>query len=161
MDIDDAAPEPRPAGPPALFGLCYDYRREIGRDRRRTPGTGRAVSLVRLRAVLAALLPELRRRHRVRTIAVFDSLARGETGPGSDIGLLVTSEPQASLFDLVEVEEALTARFWQRVEMKTLSSLHPEIVGWVWREAMAVQFRPREPSHSNGSEIRRFFMSYL
>ncbi len=48
------------------------------------------VSLVRLRAVLAALLPELRRRHRVR------SLARGEAGPESDIDLLVTFEPASA-----------------------------------------------------------------
>ncbi len=107
----------------------------IDRERRERD---EGVSLVRLRAVLAALLPELRRRHRVRSVAVFGSVARGEAGPESDIDLLVTFEPGASLFDLIELEEALAARFGRRVEVVTPGSLHPEIAERVRREAVTV-----------------------
>ncbi len=91
-----------------------------------------------MRRELAALLPELRRRRHVCEIAVFGSVARGEAGPASDIDLLVTFGPAASLFDLVGPREELSARFGRRVQATTPGSLRPEMREPVGREAVPV-----------------------
>lgn len=94
--------------------------------------------LEHVRQELAALLPALRRRRHVCEIAVFGSVARGEAGPASDIDLLVTFGPEASLFDFVEPEEELSARFGRRVQATTPGSLRPAMREQVQSEAVPV-----------------------
>lgn len=47
------------------------------------------------------------RRHQGRTAALFGSVARGDDTPASDIDFLVEFEPGSSLFDLMDLQEAL------------------------------------------------------
>ena len=49
------------------------------------------------------------RRHHGRSIAVFGSVARGEDAKGSDIDFLVDFKPGSSLFDLLHLQDGLTA----------------------------------------------------
>lgn len=66
--------------------------------------TTRLGSLVeRHRAEVIAIV----QRHNGRGVAVFGSVARGEDGPHSDIDFLVELEPNATLWDLFDIEDAL------------------------------------------------------
>ncbi|MCB1268626.1 MAG: nucleotidyltransferase family protein [Microthrixaceae bacterium] len=47
------------------------------------------------------------RHHRGRSVALFGSVARGDDTPESDIDFLVEFEPGSSLFDLMDLQEAL------------------------------------------------------
>ncbi|HTO00420.1 MAG TPA: nucleotidyltransferase family protein [Microthrixaceae bacterium] len=50
---------------------------------------------------------DLVRQHHGRTAALFGSVARGDDTPQSDIDFLVEFEPGSSLFDLMDLQEAL------------------------------------------------------
>ena len=45
--------------------------------------------------------------HHGRTVALFGSVARGDDTPGSDIDFLVEFDKGSSLFDLMDLQEAL------------------------------------------------------
>ncbi len=90
--------------------------------------------------ILSALLPDLRRDYRVRSLAIFGSLARGEARENSDIDILVEFEPDArpTLFSLaglqIQIEEALHAK----VDLVLRRALRPAIRDRADREAIRV-----------------------
>lgn len=90
--------------------------------------------LVRLRQ----LLPELRRDYHVAELAVFGSRARTDASPRSDLDLLVTFDPAASLFDLVGLELDLTQRFGIEVDVVTPASIKPRIKDRILESAVPV-----------------------
>ncbi len=59
------------------------------------------------------------RRWKVTDLEVFGSVLRDDFGPPSDIDLLVRFAPDArwSLFDMMEMEDELTAMFGRRVDL--------------------------------------------
>lgn len=66
---------------------------------------------------------ELARRHRASRVRVFGSVARGEDKFGSDVDLLVRFDEGASLYDLVELQEDLTALLGIRVDVVSEAGL--------------------------------------
>jgi predicted nucleotidyltransferase len=52
---------------------------------------------------------EIASRHRVVSVSVFGSVARGDDGPGSDIDFLIDFQPGATLLDLMHLEDDLQA----------------------------------------------------
>jgi predicted nucleotidyltransferase len=50
---------------------------------------------------------DLVRRHRGHAVALFGSVARGDDTPDSDIDFLVEFDKGSSLFDLMDLQEAL------------------------------------------------------
>lgn len=67
-----------------------------------------AVAKPRPSVVLAqhkADIEELASKHKALEIKVFGSVARGDDHPGSDVDLLVTFAPDASLFDQAELAQ--------------------------------------------------------
>ena len=66
---------------------------------------------------------DLVRRHRGRSIAVFGSVARGESTMDSDIDFLVEFEPASSLLDLVHLEEALAELLGVDVDVVSAGAL--------------------------------------
>jgi predicted nucleotidyltransferase len=72
-------------------------------------------------AVPKRRLEALCRRYRVRRLGVFGSTARGEATKRSDVDLLVEfeKEAQASLFDVVRLQEALSLLFGRKVDLAT------------------------------------------
>jgi predicted nucleotidyltransferase len=64
-------------------------------------------------------LTELCRRWRVAELALFGSVARGDSRPDSDVDLLVTFEPNASWssLDLVDMRDELTRLFGRPVDL--------------------------------------------
>lgn len=87
---------------------------------------------------LRQLLPELREKYHVAELAVFGSRARTDATPRSDLDLLVTFDPEASLLDLVGMELDLTERFGVEVDVVTPASIKPRIKDRVLGSAVPV-----------------------
>lgn len=66
---------------------------------------------------------ELLGRHRATSIAVFGSVARGDTHADSDIDFLVDFEPGSSLLDLIHLEEELAAMLGVSVDVVAAGAL--------------------------------------
>ena len=77
-------------------------------------------------------------RHGARNVRIFGSVARGDTGPESDVDILIELENGRTLFDhaalLLELEELLGCR----VDVVTTRGLRPRIRERVLREAVAL-----------------------
>ena len=63
------------------------------------------------------------RGHRGRSVAIFGSVARGEEREGSDIDLLVEFEPGSSLFDLMRLEDELSALLGVQIDVVSAGGL--------------------------------------
>jgi predicted nucleotidyltransferase len=63
------------------------------------------------------------RGHRGRSVAIFGSVARGEEREGSDIDLLVEFEPGSSLFDLMRLEDELSALLGVQIDVMSAGGL--------------------------------------
>lgn len=77
-------------------------------------------------ALLAAHRNELRRL-RVKSLALFGSVARDEADPTSDVDLLVELERPAGLFALLEVKEYLERLFRRKVDLVTRGGLKDNV----------------------------------
>jgi len=87
---------------------------------------------------LRQLLPELREKYHVAELAVFGSRSRTDASPQSDLDLLVTFDPEASLFDLVGMELDLKERFGVEVDVVTPASIKPRIRDRILESAVSV-----------------------
>lgn len=85
----------------------------------------RPADLPTARARLAALLPQLRERYAVRSLAVFGSYARGEQTPQSDLDVLVTFDRMPDLYSFVELGLDLEEAVGVRVDVVTEGGLKP------------------------------------
>lgn len=89
-----------------------------------------------------AQLLALARRHGMRSIKVFGSMARGDAGPDSDVDLLVEPEPGQSepvrMFALGALLMDAEALLGRHVDVVTVASLHPLLRGRVLSEARAL-----------------------
>ncbi len=63
------------------------------------------------------------RQHRGRTASLFGSVARGDDTPESDIDFLVEFEAGSSLFDLMDLQEALEQLLGVSVDVVSLGGL--------------------------------------
>lgn len=64
-------------------------------------------------------------RHRALRIRIFGSVARGDDNPDSDIDLLVDFAPEASLLDLVGLQQDAEALLGRRVDVVTPDGISP------------------------------------
>jgi hypothetical protein len=83
----------------------------------------------------ADVIREAARRHRIRSVRVFGSMARDDASTGSDVDLLVELEQGAKLLDQVGFKEELEGRWSRRVDVVTPDALHWYIRDKVIREA--------------------------
>ncbi len=86
-----------------------------------------ATDLKGLLAQLGELLPELRERYGIGTMAVFGSRVRDDFTAESDLDLLVTFERPVGLFELVGMEQELSDRFGVKVDVLTPTSIKPRL----------------------------------
>lgn len=87
---------------------------------------------------LATLKPELEGEYPIRKLGVFGSYARDEQGAKSDLDVLVEFEEPVTLFDLVRLENELTARLGIDVDLVTRESLKPGIESRVANDVVYV-----------------------
>lgn len=66
---------------------------------------------------------ELVRRHHGRGVSLFGSAARGDDHAESDFDFLVEFEPGSSLFDLMDLEEALESLLGSPVDVVSVGGL--------------------------------------
>jgi predicted nucleotidyltransferase len=86
------------------------------------------VAFLPLRALVDAHRGEIKNtasHHKGRAIAIFGSVARGEETTDSDIDFLVEFDQGSSLFDLADLEDALSALLDRQVDVVSLGGLLP------------------------------------
>ena len=91
-----------------------------------------------VRAHLAGLLPKLRARYGVRSLALFGSYARGEQTPQSDLSVLVEFDVVPGLFAFSEMQLALEDALGLRVDLFTRPMLKPRLAPRVAHDLVAV-----------------------
>ena len=80
----------------------------------------------------------LARQHRVREVAVFGSLVRGDLRADSDIDFLVDFEAGYKLHDLIRLTQALGDLLGRRAEVVDRQSLRPELRTSILAEAQSL-----------------------
>ena len=63
-------------------------------------------------------------RHHARNVRVFGSVRRGEAGPRSDVDLLVTMAPEATLWDQIALKQELEDQLRRRVDVLSDDSIY-------------------------------------
>ncbi|MCX7046669.1 MAG: nucleotidyltransferase family protein [Candidatus Sumerlaeota bacterium] len=76
--------------------------------------------------------------HGGREIRLFGSVARGESGPKSDVDLLINLSPGRSLLDMVAIKQDLEDYLGYEVHVVTEASLSPYLRERVLREAASL-----------------------
>jgi hypothetical protein len=72
-------------------------------------------------------LAEICRRHEVRQLRIFGSGSRGELRADSDVDLLVEFASPKGFFELLRLEDELTAFFGRPVDVLTEPGLSPQL----------------------------------
>lgn len=80
---------------------------------------------------------EVARRHGAKNIRVFGSMARGTSGPDSDVDFLVDLDRDRSLMDLGGLLMDLQSLLGRRVDVVTEKGLH-----WYIRDKILKEARP-------------------
>ncbi|PKB72526.1 MAG: hypothetical protein BZY75_06705 [SAR202 cluster bacterium Io17-Chloro-G7] len=88
-----------------------------------------------VRRILAENKAELKAQG-VKSLAVFGSVARGDSGPGSDVDLIGEFERPFGLFRFVEVKQYLGRILGCPVDLVTEDSLHPALRDTILSEAV-------------------------
>ena len=84
--------------------------------------------------MLAQHREELRRRFRVKSLALFGSVARNEAGPRSDVDILVEFEGSVGLFTFVQLKMYLESVLGYPVDLVTWDALRPTMREHVMEE---------------------------
>lgn len=87
---------------------------------------------------LQKMLPELKQRFGVRTLAVFGSRATATAGADSDLDVLVTFDETPGFLELVSLENFLTDSLGVTVDLVMERALKPRIKPRVLEQAIAV-----------------------
>jgi hypothetical protein len=84
-------------------------------------------------------LAEICRRYGVKELAVFGSAARGDSGPDSDIDIMVELFAGSQLgLDFFRMEEELTHLLGRRVDLGTKRGLRPRVRPFALRDARVI-----------------------
>jgi predicted nucleotidyltransferase len=94
-------------------------------------------------SVDADLLAALCRRWRIRELDVFGSVLRDDFGPDSDIDLLFTYAPDASLtlFDEVQIQDELESLLGRRVDLLSRGAVE-DSPNWLRRKEILESAEP-------------------
>jgi uncharacterized protein len=91
-----------------------------------------------IRARLAAMLPELRERYGVQSLALFGSYARGEQTLGSDIDLVVDFDELPDLYAFVGLGLDLEEALGMKVDVATRDMLKKRVAETALRDLVPV-----------------------
>ena len=89
-------------------------------------------------ARLREMLPELRERYGVQSVAIFGSYARGEQTAESDLDVLVDFDPVPGYLTFIGLETFLSESLRLKVEMATRPMIGPRLAPGVQRDLMSV-----------------------
>jgi predicted nucleotidyltransferase len=91
-----------------------------------------------VRRILFEHNAELAQKYGVRSLALFGSVARDESGPESDVDLLVEFDRPVGYFGLFALQDHLESLFGCKVDLGTPESLKPRIRERVMGECVRV-----------------------
>jgi len=89
-------------------------------------------------ATLAELKEELRKAYSVKEIGVFGSIVRAEATSASDIDVLVEFARPVGFFKYLDLEQYLTERLGQKVDLVSVKALKPRIGARILQEVVNV-----------------------
>ena len=95
-------------------------------------------SITKIKETIQCIAPFLRTQYGVKKLFLFGSYARGEAQDRSDIDLLVEFEKTPDLLSFIELEEFLTHKLGNKVDLVPKRKLHQRIKAQVLQEAIAV-----------------------
>ncbi len=78
------------------------------------------------------------KRHGVRRVQIFGSLARGESRKDSDVDFLVELEPGRTLLDIVAIKQDLEDLLQRRVDVVTKNAVSPYIIDEIVAQAISL-----------------------
>ena len=87
---------------------------------------------------LRSLLPKLRREFPLGRVAVFGSMARGDSHPGSDLDLLVDVEPSIGL-GFVTLADRLELELGRKVDLVSKRAVKPTLLRQIEAEMIDVE----------------------
>jgi predicted nucleotidyltransferase len=96
----------------------------------------RMKTLQEIESILRAEKPILRLRFRVKEIGIFGSFVRGEQKDTSDLDLLIDFEEPIGLIRYVGLQNYLSDRVGERVDLITKSGLKPRIGEHILKEVI-------------------------
>lgn len=105
-----------------LTALLPELRGQSARPLKVGPQTIRACLAAERRRIKAAA-----RKHGLRNLRVFGSVARGEASDTSDVDLLVDALPGTSLFDIAGFQDEVEKMLGRKVDVVTPEDLSPAI----------------------------------
>jgi len=133
--LEDGAPRDRQQksrAPGAAACVCVDlYNVDMGMN---TP-----LDFDELLTQLRVMMPVLREKYHVGTLAVFGSYVRGEANSQSDLDILVTFDQVPTLFQYIALENLLSDKLGVKVDLVMKDSLKPEIGKTILAEAQLVE----------------------
>ena len=99
--------------------------------------SARPVTLQTLRR-LAPVIERLARASRLSEVRVYGSVARGTSTDESDVDLLVSADPDATMFDLAQFERDMELLLQADVSAVSVAALDPDRGAGVLAEAVAL-----------------------
>lgn len=91
-----------------------------------------------IRSILSVHKEELKKKYKLKEIAIFGSYIRGEQKINSDIDILVEFEDVPDLLKFIELEQYLETLFNIKVDLVRKAAIRPEIKQNVLSEAVQV-----------------------
>lgn len=103
-----------------------------------TGQSAREKSLAEFVDILQEHKNELAQQYPIKSLGVFGSFARGESGSESDIDLLVEFYSPPTLFEFVRLQNELSDRLGATVDLVMKSALKPAIGARILQEVVTV-----------------------
>ena len=95
-------------------------------------------TLHEIESILRDQKPMLRQKFRVKEIGIFGSFVRGEQKDTSDLDLLIDFEEPIGLIRYVGLQNYLSDKIGERVDLITKSGIKPRIRGQILKEVIYV-----------------------
>ena len=95
-------------------------------------------TLHEIECILRDQKPILRQKFRVKEIGIFGSFVRGEQKDTSDLDLLIDFEEPIGLIRYVGLQNYLSDKIGERVDLITKSGIKPRIRGNILKEVIYV-----------------------
>ncbi len=95
-------------------------------------------TLQEIESILRDQKPILRQKFKVKEIGIFGSFVRGEQKDTSDLDLLIDFEEPLGLIRYVGLQNYLSDKIGERVDLVTKSGLKPRISGHILKEVIYV-----------------------
>jgi len=88
--------------------------------------------------ILSEHREELREKYKVKSLALFGSVARGEERPDSDVDILVEFQEVVSLFTITRIERELSLLLGRKVDVVDRESIIPQLKKHILKEPLYV-----------------------